>query len=155
MIKNTDKYTLRTEISIGITHYYVSFRDGEGIIHETEVSRPVYLEIRQFGQQERNLRRSDERYKEQSNLTDAKLNERALHTAESVEKIVQDNLKSSYLQQIISELPETQRRRLELYHEFGLTFQQIADMEGCSKASVFRSINKAEAKIREEIKNKF
>ena len=78
MIKNTDKYTLRTEFSKSITHYYVSFRDGEGIIHEIEVSRPVYLEIRRFGQQERNFRRSDERYKEQSALTDAKLNERTL-----------------------------------------------------------------------------
>jgi len=152
MINNTDKYTLRTKFSEGITHYYVSFRDGEGIIHEIEVSRPVYLEIRRFGQQERNFRCSDERYKEQSALTDAKLNERTLRPQKSVERIVQDNLQSRYLQQIISELPETQRRRLELYHEFGLTFQQIADMEGCSKRAVKFSLDLAEAKIKNNLR---
>ncbi len=40
-----------------------------------------------------------------------------------------------------------------LYHEFGLTYEQIAKMEGCKKQSVYDSVILAEKKIREKIKN--
>jgi len=43
MFDNTNPYTLRTEIIEGIMHYYVSFKDGQAIPRETEVSRPVYF----------------------------------------------------------------------------------------------------------------
>jgi hypothetical protein len=34
MFDNTNPYTLRTEIVEGITHYYVSFSDGQAIPRE-------------------------------------------------------------------------------------------------------------------------
>jgi len=78
MFDNTNPYILRTEIIEGITHFYVSFADGQAIPRETEVSRPVYLEFCRFVKRERNLRRSDERHIEQSELTDETLYNRAL-----------------------------------------------------------------------------
>ncbi|MGI6176338.1 MAG: hypothetical protein ACOYJC_09355 [Christensenellales bacterium] len=57
MFDNENPYTLRTEVVEGITHYYVSFQDGQAIMRETEVSRPVYLEFLRFVKHERNLRR--------------------------------------------------------------------------------------------------
>jgi len=53
----------------------------------------------------------------------------------------------------MAELPATQRRRFILYHEFGLTYEQIAEMEGCSKVSAFRSVSRAEEKIKDELRN--
>jgi len=153
MFDNTNPYTLRIEVVEGITHYYVSFTDGQAIPRETEVSRPVYLEFCRFVKRERNLRRSDERHIEQSELTDETLYNRALHAPKSVEEMAFDCLRDEHLRQAIQELPEAQRRRFVLYHEFGLTYEQIAEMEGCKKQSVCNSVMLAEKKILEKLKN--
>jgi RNA polymerase sigma-70 factor (ECF subfamily) len=50
-------------------------------------------------------------------------------------------------------LPKTQRRRLALYYFGGLTYEQIATLEGCTKMPVKRSVDRAEEKIRQELKN--
>ena len=45
-------------------------------------------------------------------------------------------------------LPDTQRRRLELYYFAGLTYEQIAALEGCSYPAVIKSVKKAIAELR-------
>lgn len=152
MFDNTNPYTLRTEIVEGITHYYVSFADGQGILRETEVSRPVYLEFLRFVKQERNLRRWDERHIEQTDLSDETMYSRAVNPPKGVEETVFDSMRDERLRQAMAKLPETQRRRFTLYHEFGLTYEQIAEMEGCTHVSVFIGIKRAETKIKEIIK---
>lgn len=149
MFGNTNPYTLRTEVVGGITHYYVSFQDGQVIMRETEVSRPVYLEFLRFTKHERNLRRWDERHTEQSELTDEMLYNRALHPPKSVEEMVFDSQHNKRLRKASAELPVVQRRRFILYHEFGLTYGQIAEMEGCSFQAVAKSIKAAGNKIKE------
>ncbi len=152
MFDNVNPYTLRTEVSEGMTRYFISFMDGQAILRETEVSRPVYLEFLRFVKTERNLRRWDERHTEQSDLTDELLYDRALHKPKSVEAAAFNSLQNEKLRLAIQELPEIQRRRFVLHHEIGLTYEQIAEMEGCSKVSVFRSVSRAEDKIREVLK---
>jgi len=127
--------------------------DGQAIPQETEVSRPVYLEFLRFIKVERNLRRWDERHIEQSELTDETLYNRAIRPPKGVEEAAFDRLRDKHLWQAIAELPEIQRRRFVLYHEDGLTYEQIAEMEGCRKQSVCESVMLAEKKIREELKN--
>ena len=151
MFDNTNPYTLRSEIVDGITRYFVSFTDGEGLHRETEVSRPIYLEFMRFVKTERNLRRWDERHIEQSELTDETLYNRALIPQKGVEETAFDSLRNEQLRLAIQGLPETQRRRFVLYHEFGLTYEQIAEMEGCKRQPVTRSIRIAEEKIRKMI----
>lgn len=153
MFDNTNPYALRSELIGGIRRYYVSFKDGQAILRETEVSRPVYLEFTRFVKHERNLRRWDERHTEQSELTDESLYNRALLPPKSVEEAVFDSQRDEHLRQAIAELPEVQRRRFILYHEFGLTYGQIAEMEGCKKQSVCASVMLAEKRIRDELKN--
>ncbi len=152
MFESNNPYTLRTEIIEGIPRYFVSFEDGQTIQRETEVSRPVYLEFLRFVKVERNLRRSDERNIEQLDLSDEVLYNRALIQPKSVEETTFDSLRSENLRLAIQQLPETQRRRFVLYHEFGLTYEQIAEIEGCTKMPVKRSIDRAEEKIRDQIK---
>jgi len=152
MFDNTNPYTLRTEIVEGITNYYISFMDGQALYRETEVSHPVYLEFQQFKKDERNLRRWDERHTEQSELTDESINDRAFHQPKSVEDTVFDIQCNEQLQQAIQSLPEPQRRRFVLYYELGFTYEQIANMEGCTKVSVHIGVNRAKEKIKEKIK---
>jgi RNA polymerase sigma-70 factor (ECF subfamily) len=153
MFDNTNPYTLRTEVVEGITHYYISFTDGQDAHRETEVSRPVYLEFCRFIKQERNLRRWDERHTEYSELTEEALMLRASRPPKGVEETVLDGQRDERLRRAIEELPKLQRRRFVLHHEFGLTYAQIAQMEGCKRQPVTRSIERAEQKIREVMKN--
>lgn len=111
MFDNINPYTLRTEVAEGMTRYFISFMDGQAILRETEVSRPVYLEFLRFVKAERNLRRWDERHTEQSDLTDESLYDRALHKPKSVEDTAFDSLRNEKLRQAIQKLPELQRRR--------------------------------------------
>jgi RNA polymerase sigma-70 factor (ECF subfamily) len=152
MFDNTNPYTLRSEIVDGINRYYVSFIDSEAMPRETEVSRPVYVEFLRFVKVERNLRRSDERHLEQSDLTENNLFNRALCQPKSICDIAFDSQLNEQLRLAIQGLTEIQRRRFVLYHEFGLTYEQIAEMEGCTKMPVIRAIDRAEEKIREQIK---
>jgi RNA polymerase sigma-70 factor (ECF subfamily) len=135
-------------------HYTIfhSITDGQGVRRETEVSRPVYLEFLRFVRIERNLRRSDERHVEKSELTEATLNKRMLRPPKSVEETVSDSLRDTQLRQTIAELPEIQRRRFVLHHEFGLTYEQIAEIEGCSKMSAKRAVDREEEIIKKTIK---
>ena len=149
MFDNTNAYTLRTLAAGGITRYFVSFVDGQALSHETEVSRPVYLEFLHFIRTERNLRRWDERHTEQSVLSDEMLFHRALNPPNSVEDAVFKNLQYEQMQLALQQLPETQRRRLVLHHDSSLTYEQIAEMEGCTKMAVKYTIDKAESKISE------
>ena len=52
--------------------------------------------------------------------------------------------------QAIDMLPEVQRRRLLLYYFGGYTYDQIAQMEGCTKMAVKFSIDIAIKKLREK-----
>jgi RNA polymerase sigma-70 factor (ECF subfamily) len=153
MFDNTNPYTLRAESAEGITRYFVSFADGEGIHRETEVSRPVYLEFLRFIKIERNLRRSDERHVEQSELTDETLNNRTANPPKSVEDAVFDSERNERLRRAIAGLPEIQRRRFVLYHEFGLTYEQIATLESCTARAVEYSVEIAREKIKKIIKD--
>jgi len=148
MYNNSNPYTLHTEIVEGITHYFVSFTDGEGIHRETEVSRPVYLEFLRFVKVDKSLQNWDDRHREQSEQTEETLYKRALHPPKSVEETVFDSLRNEQLRLAIQELPEIQRRRFVLYHEFGLTYVQIANMEGCGARAVEYSVEIAKEKIK-------
>jgi len=152
MFDNTNPYNLRTEVVEGITHYFVSFTDGQAMPRETEVSRPVYLEFLRFVKTERNLRRWDERHIEQSELTDTTLYKRALHSQQSVDDMTFDLLRNEQLQLAIQSLPEIQQQRFILYHDFGLTYEQIAEMEGRSSVAVKYTIDKAKKAITKRIK---
>jgi RNA polymerase sigma-70 factor (ECF subfamily) len=153
MFDNTNPYALRTEVRKGITYYYVSFTDSLNTFRETEVSSEVYLLLDECRRHEKRQKNFFDRHIEHSDLTDETLNRRALHTPETADEAVLRKEEANALRAVIAGLPEIQRRRFILYHEVRLTYEQIAKAEGCSKASVFRSVSRAEEKIREVIKN--
>ena len=111
------------------------------------------MEFLRFIKVERNLRRWDERRTEQSELTDETLYNRALNSQKAVEEIVFENLQNETLRMAIHGLPEIQRRRFILHHELSLTYEQIAKIEGSKRQPVTRSVERADEKIREAIKN--
>ena len=136
MFDNTNPYTIRFEETDGRKRYFVAFTDGQGNFRETEVSKAVYMEFCHFIKRERNLRRSDERHLEQSELTEETLCRRAVHKPKPVDDAVNDNIRMERLNRAIMELPEIQKRRFMLHFDLGLTYEQIGAMEGCTKMPI-------------------
>lgn len=88
-----------------------------------------------------------------SELTEATLNDRAFHTPETVEDAVSRNMEYELLHRAIAKLPEIQRRRLLLYFFGELTYEQIAELEGCTKRAVKFSVDIAIEKLKKDLKN--
>jgi len=153
MSYKSSAYAIRTEESGGVIRYFVSFKDGQNVLHEIEVSHEMYLEFRGFIRKEHNLQQSDWRHNEFSDLTDETLNRRARFTPKSVEETITDMERSAALWQAIAELPEIQQRRFTLYYEYDLTFREIGELEGCTATSIKSSVDIAREKIKAKLKD--
>ena len=90
---------------------------------------------------------------EQSELTEASLYDRAVHRPATVEESTLQSMEYAKLHRAISELPEIQKRRLILYYFQGLTYEQIAGIEGCTKRAVKFSVDIAVEKLKKFFKN--
>ena len=154
MFDNSNPYTLRTASTDGrVIHYFISFLDEEGNRQETEVSKIVYNEVLRFIKKERNLRRWDERHLEYLELTDEEIYNRAFNPPKCLEDVFIDGIANASLHRAIRHLPKKQHRRFILYYEYGLTYKQIAEMEGCHFTSIEESIKCAIKNILKIIKN--
>ena len=94
------------------------------------------------------MHKVDKHY-EQTEQTEASLNKRAIKPQESVEEIVSQRMEVDKLHQAIARLPEKQRRRLVLYYFGEFTYEQIAEMEGCTKRAVKFSVDIALKNLKE------
>ena len=142
-------YTLRTEMrSDSKTAYFISFTDGQGEFYDLEVSEAFYIEFRQMERKNRNLQQSDWRHQEASDLWDETLYKRAFRVPKSVEGLIFDAEQRELLRKAISALPEIQRRRFLLYHEYDFNYRQIGEMEHCRPQSIMHSVTRAREKIK-------
>ena len=154
MYRSKNPYKTRIEKDeTGKEHYYVSFKDGMGITHDIEISYELYLEFKSFESEHIREANIFQRYIEHMPLSDSQLHKRAMHQQKSVEDIVIDKTVMEILKRELSELPEIQRRRLILYYIHGLTYEEIAKIEGLSKVAIKYAIDKAMKRIRKNLKN--
>ena len=93
-----------------------------------------------------------ERHIEHSELYEETLNKRILDKPISLEEEVEKNILNEKLREVISTLPEIQKKRLIKYYFENKTFEQIAKEENCTKRAVKFSIDIALEKISKEIK---
>jgi RNA polymerase sigma-70 factor (ECF subfamily) len=113
----------------------------------------VVAAFMRFIKTERKLRRWDERHQEWSDLTDENLYKRAFCPPKSVEDATIDSQRNEGMMCAIQRLPEIQRRRFLLYFKFGLTYEQIAMMEGCSFQAVAATVKNAEIIVKKYLEN--
>lgn len=145
-------YTLRAEVrGEGETAYFISFTDGQGEFYDLEVSEEFYVEFRQLERKNRNLQQSDWRHREGWDLWDETLYKRAFRVPKSVEELIFDAEQREILRKAIAALPEIQRRRFLLYHEYDFTYSAIGKMEHCRAQSIRQSVLRAREKVKAEI----
>lgn len=137
--RRKDKYNPYTLTKIKDNHI-LSFRDGQGVLQEITIDRELFELLDRFELDDLSYLNEVDRHYEHSELTEISLYNRATALPESVEDAVLRNLQYEALYNAIWKLPEAQRRRLIFYYFGGLTYAQIADMEGCKYQTVQESI---------------
>ena len=137
--RRKDKYNPYTLTKIKDKHI-LSFRDGQGVLQEITIDRELFELLDRFELDDLSYLNEVDRHYEHSELTEISLYNRATALPESVEDAVLRNLQYEALYNAIWKLPEAQRRRLIFYYFGGLTYVQIADMEGCKYQTVQESI---------------
>lgn len=137
--RRKDKYNPYTLTKIKDKHI-LSFRDGQGVLQEITIDRELFELLDRFELDDLSYLNEVDRHYEHSELTEISLYNRATALPESVEDAVLRNLQYEALYNAIWNLPEAQRRRLIFYYFGGLTYAQIADMEGCKYQTVQESI---------------
>ncbi len=150
--RRKDKYNPYT---IGTTEdgrHWLTFSDGQGNRHHLEITAAVFALFDSFELDDLSYLNEVGRHYEQSELTEASLYDRAVHRPATVEESALQSMEYAQLHRAISELPETQKRRLTLYYFQGLTYEQIAGMEGCTKRAVKFSVDIAVEKLKKFFK---
>ncbi|MBS5386978.1 MAG: sigma-70 family RNA polymerase sigma factor [Clostridiales bacterium] len=147
--RKKDKYNPYT-LMIVDGKYYLSFKDGRGVIQDIEIDQVLYELFNRFELEDISYLNRVSRHIEHSELTEASLNNRAFYKAESLEETVSRSLEYELLHKAISKLPEIQRRRLLLYFFGEMTYEQIAKMEGCTKRAVKFSVDIAVEKLKKD-----
>lgn len=145
---NQNPYTLAIENGIK----YISFTDSMGIFRKIECNDALFSAFDQFELDDISVMNEVSRHYEQSELTEQSLNDRAFQHPEPLEDTVLRRLQYSQLHNAIEQLPENQKKRLILYYFHGMTYEQIAKLEGCTIMPVKRSIDKALNKLQSLLK---
>ena len=123
--------------------YFLSFVDGEGVTHNREIDKPLYALFNSFELDDLSYLNEWDRHIEHSELTEASINKRAASASNSVEDTALQNIQNERLHKAMLKLPEIQRRRLALYFFSELTYQRIAEIEGCTIQAIKYSIDAA------------
>ena len=150
---SNDAYRVRIEGEGSNTRYFSSFVDAADAVHEIEISFEIYLALENCRRHEKRQENFIDRHVEQAELSEGQLQERMARLPPALELLVENQEQAIKLHTAIASLPESQRRRFLLYHEDGLTQEQIAALDGCSQTAIANSIQRAKEKIKEEIKN--
>ena len=137
-------------LSIENNNYYIAFTDGQGVHHKQEISMELYAAFNSYELDDISHMNAASRHLEQSELTVESLTQRAFNPPEPLEDHVFRKMMYGEMHKAIDMLPEVQRRRLLLYYFGGNTYDQIAQMEGCTKMAVKFSIDIAVKKLREK-----
>lgn len=128
--------------------YLVSFKDGENIEREVELTKQQYLLFDEFELEDKRESNERERHYEQSEQTEASLCIRSERANESMEDVILDRIEKEDLRKAINLLPSVQQRRVAMYFFEEFSYEKIAAIEGCTKMPVKRSIDIALKKIK-------
>ena len=123
--------------------YYISFTDSVGVHRELEIEKALFEMLDRFGLDDLSVLNEVDNHYEYPELTEASLNSRAFEQPETVGKIAMQHIQSERLHKAIATLPEKQRNRLILYYFSGLTYEQIAEREGCKHPAIIKSVSAA------------
>lgn len=134
-------------------HFYVTFPDSQRRKLCIEVTQELFELLDKFELEDLSFLNEMDNHYENSELTEQSLSAGAATQQESVDETVEKRIQNQELHKAITQLPEVQRRRLIMYYFEGLTYEQIAEREGCSHPAVMKSISTAIRKLQKYFGN--
>lgn len=134
-------------LSIENNTYYISFTDGQGVFHKMEISIELYAAFNGFELDDISLMNEASRHLTEADAGEEPLVHRITDPSEPVEDHVYRRMMYQELHKAIAQLPEIQRRRIQLYYFKGYTYEQIARIEECTHPAIVKSIKAAERNI--------
>ena len=152
MLYRTRAYMLRKVITEDGTQYFIGFKDGQGVFHELNVPHDFFMAFRRLELDNRKLENWDCRHREFNEVYEETLNRRALRLPKNVDELIIEEEQTELLYKAINALPEIQKRRFLLYHEYDCNFYEIGEMEHCTPQAVRRSVILAREKIKTQMK---
>ena len=138
-------YTLSVENNT----YYISFTDGQGAFHKQEINQDLYSEFDRFELDDISQINEASRHLSEMGMSEESLCHLIADPSESMEDRVYRRIMYQKLHKAIDQLPEIQRKRVLLYYFEGHTYEQIAQMEECSKRAVKFSVDIALKKLKD------
>ena len=136
-------------LSIENNTYYISFTDGQEIFHRQEISMELYAAFNGFELDDISLMNEASRHLTEADAGEEPLGHRIADSSEPVEDHVYRRIMYQELHKAIAQLPEIQCRRVLLYYFGGYTYEQIAQMENCTKRAIKFSVDAALKKLRD------
>ena len=149
--RRKDKYNPYT-LSMIDGKCYLSFRDGQVVPHRLELDVKLYAVFDRFELDDLSFLNEQERHLDWTELNEELLSRRSAQEPAPVEDAVYESMQTQALREGVNQLPEVQKRRLQMYFFDGLTYEEIAVREGCSYQAVQKSIAAALKKIRKFLK---
>lgn len=123
--------------------FFALFKDGEGKDQEAEITEEVYLELLQQTREDDARLRWEKRHVDDGTDVDTFYNRSAdVHYRIVEESVITAMLvdNNSLARTVVTDL---QWRRLELHFCLGLTLEEIAELDGCTKMGVKNTIMRA------------
>ena len=137
-----NQYTL---IQVG-SHYYISFKDGEGKKVETEVSEEIFTQMEEWVKEDYRKEWNDRYHLEQSDLTDESIARRAAIPSEPMDEMLERMSQTKLIEAEFLALNEIQERRvLMLLDE--KTLVDIANSEGCQYQSIQNAVKRVQKRF--------
>ena len=136
-------------LSIEHNTYYISFTDGQGAFHKQEINQDLYSAFDRFELDDISQINEASRHLSEMGMSEESLCHLIADPSESMEDRVYRRIMYQKLHKAIDQLPDIQRRRVILYYFEGHNYEQIAQMEGCSKRAVKFSVDIALKKLKD------
>lgn len=128
--------------------YYIYFKDSVNNECKIEIDKQIYEAYIESKRAYKKIKNQKTRHEENSEQTEISLYSKALIKQKSVEDEVQEKIEREKIKRAKSILTKTQKRRMELYIEEGMSLGKIAQIEGVGKSKIDKSIAQGIKKIK-------
>lgn len=133
--------------------YYIYFKDSAGKDCKLEIKKEIFDTYIESRKNYIKIKNQKTRYEEQSEQTEISLSTKAFYKQASMEDSIIRNAELEKLKKAKETLTDTQRKRIELHIENGITLNKIAEIEGVRKNKIDKSIAQGMKKLKKFFKD--